>query len=142
MKLKPLLVYALVASLLLPSFACSYKPAYLKESKKTEVDDRWRVEKIDASRLSADEKSFYESMGSPQFIRFYRGLLQRQEVYTWVYTDPIRFVMFIDGKKVDYIVLDDDDSRWTEHQRKVLFWGGITLGVVVAVAGLVYFLTK
>ena len=135
-------VYTLAASLLLPSFACSYKPAYLQQEKKTEVSDRWKVEKINVSRLSPEEKSVYETMGSPQFIRFYRKLLDREKVYAWVYTDPVRFVTFVDGEKVDYVVLDDDPSPWTEHQRKVLFWGGITLGAVAVVAGLVYYFTK
>jgi hypothetical protein len=137
---KHFLVYTIVAALLLPSFACSYKPAYLQQDKNTEVAERWRVEKINPSRLSPDEKSVYETMGSPQFLRFYRKLsLDRERVYAWVYTEPVRFVTFIDGKKVDYAVLDDDLSPFNEHERKVLFWGGITAGALALVGGLAYY---
>ena len=138
--LKSFFVYTIVASLLLPSFACSYKPGYLRQAKKTEVSERWKVQEINSSRLSPDEKSVYETMGSPQFIRFYRKLSpDREKVYAWVYTEPVRFVTFIDGKKVDYAVLDEDLSRFNEQERKVLFWAGITVGALAAIAGLYYY---
>lgn len=137
---KSFFVYTIVASLLLPSFACSYKPAYLRQGKKTEVSERWKVQEINPSRLSPDERSVYETMGSPQFIRFYRKLsLDRERVYAWVYAKPVRFVTFIDGKKVDYAVLDDDLSPFNEQERKVLFWGGITAGALAALGGLAYY---
>jgi hypothetical protein len=99
------------------SVACTYKPAYLDKGKSTQVSERWRVDKIDPSRLSPDEKSIYETMGSPQYLRFYRKLsLEREKVYAWVYTEPVRFVTFIDGKKVDYVVVDDDPSSLNEYQ--------------------------
>lgn len=132
--LKSFFVYTIVASLVLPSFACSYKPAYLRKAKDTEVSERWKVEEINSARLSPDEKSVYENMGSPRFIRFYRRLsLDREKVYAWVYAEPVRFVTFIDGKKVDYAVLDDDLSRFNEHERRMLFWGGIAVGTVALI---------
>jgi hypothetical protein len=137
--LKSFWVYTILASLLLPSFGCSYKPAYLQQGKTAQVPDRWKVEKINPSLLSPDEKSVYETMGSPQFIRFYRRLsLDRERVYAWVYTEPVRFVTFLQGKKLDYVVLDDDPSSLNEHERNMLFWGGITVGAVAAL-GLLYY---
>jgi len=46
-------------------------------------------------------------------------------VYAWIYADPVRFVTFIDGKKIDYAVLDGDLTRWNERQRDQLFWEGL-----------------
>ena len=138
--LKSFLVYTILAALLMPSIACSYKPAYLQKGGKAQVPDRWRVEKINPSLLSPDEKSVYETMGSPQVIRFYRRLSQdREKVYAWVYTDPVRLVTFLDGKKISYVVLDDDLSPLNEYQRKTLFWAGIATASVVVLGGVIYY---
>ncbi len=132
-------VYTILVVLWVPSIACTYKPAYLQQGRKAEVAERWNVEKINPSLLSPDEKSVYGTMGSPQFIRFYRRLSpDREKVYAWVYTEPVRFVTFLDGKKIDYLVLDDDLSSLNEYQRKRLFWGGITAGAVAGL-GLLYY---
>jgi len=124
----------------LSSVACTYKPAYLQQGKKAQISERWKVEKINTSLLSPDEKSVYETFGSPQFIRFFRKLsLERERVYAWVYPEPVRFVTFIDGKRADYVVLDDDPSSLNEYQRKVVFYGEITAGVVASL-GVLYYL--
>lgn len=99
------------------------------------------MEKIDSALLSPDERSVFETMGSPQYIRFYRKMsVDRDKVYAWVYRDPARFVTFIDGKKIDYVVLDDDPSSLNEFQRKMFFWGGISAGTVAALGLLYYYL--
>ena len=135
------LIYGLVVVLLVSPFGCSSKPAYLQQSKKTEISDRWQVAKIDPARLSPDEAQAYQAAGVPQFIRLHRKhSLDREPVYTWVYTDPIRLFFFIDGKKVDYVVVDDNPSSWNEHQKEMLFWTGITTGAIVALGLLYYFL--
>lgn len=140
---KSLWVYTLLAALLVPSIACSSKPGYLQKGRTAQVPDRWKVEKINPSLLSPDEKSTYETIGSPQFIRFYRRLSpDREKVYAWVYTEPVRLVTYLDGKKINYVVLDDDLSPLNEYQRKMLFWGGITAGAVAGLGLLYYFLLK
>ena len=99
------------------------------------------MEKIDPSRLSPPEASVYEKMGPPQFIRFYRELdPNRQRVYMWIYTEPVRLVSFLHGKQVGYIVLDADTYPLNDYQKKWLFWGGITAGTTVAVGLLSYYL--
>ncbi len=134
-------VYTILAALLVPSVACTYKPSYLQQGGKVQVPERWKVEKINPPLLSRDEKSVYETMGSPQFIRFYRRLSpDREKVYAWVYTEPVRLVTFLDGKKIDYVVLDDDPSPLNQHQRKTLLWGGITAGAVVGLGAVLYYL--
>jgi hypothetical protein len=123
------------------SLACSYKPAYLQKSEKTQVEQRWKVQKIDPSRLSPPEASIFEKMGPPQFVRFYRELdPDRERVYMWIYTEPVRLVTFIDGKPVDYVVLDENSSPLNDYQKKWLLWGGISTGTVVVLGLLSYFL--
>ena len=139
LRFKSICVYTLLTAFLISSVACSYKPAYLQEGKTTDISERWKVQKINPQRLSADEKSTLEQFGPPEYIRFYRRLSQqREKVYSWVYADPVRFVSFVNGKKIDYVVLDDDLTRWNEQQRNQLFWGGIAAGSVAAL-GLLYY---
>lgn len=133
------LVYGLVISLLVSPWGCSYKPSYLRKSEKTEIAERWRVVKIDPERLSPDEAQVYKTAGVPQFIRFHRHhALDRDRVYTWIYTDPMRLFFFMEGRKVDYVVVDDNLSALNDHQKKVLFWSGITVGTIVGL-GLLYY---
>jgi hypothetical protein len=139
LRFKSIGIYTLILAFLGSSFACGYKPAYLQKGKTAEVSERWKVEKINPDRLSADENSVLETFGTPDYIRFYRHRsLEREKVYAWIYVEPARFVTFIDGKKVDYAVLDDDLSSLNEHQKNMLFWGGITVGTVAAL-GLLYY---
>jgi hypothetical protein len=58
----------------------------------------------------------------------------------WIYTEPVRLVSFIDGKQVEYVVVDDKLSSLNEHQKDWLFWGGISAGAVVGAALLYYYL--
>jgi hypothetical protein len=140
LRFKSICVYTLLTAFLVSSVACGYRPAYLQEGKKTEISERWKVQKINPSRLSADEKSTLEQFGTPENIRFYRRLSQQRErVYAWIYADPVRFVTFIDGKKVDYAVLDEDLTSLNEQQRNTLFWGGIAAGSVAALGVLYYY---
>ena len=139
LRFKSICVYILLTAFLVSSVACSYRPAYLQEGKTAEISERWKVQKINPNRLSADEKSVLEQFGTPGNIRFYRRLSQKREkVYAWIYADPVRFVTFIDGKKIDYAVLDEDLTAWNEQQHNQLFWGGIAVGSVVAL-GLLYY---
>ena len=141
LRFKSICVCILLTAFLVSSVACSYKPAYLQEGKTTDISERWKVQKINPKRLSADEKSTLEQFGTPEYIRFYRRLSQkREEVYAWIYADPVRFVTFIDGKKIDYAVLDGDLTRWNERQRDQLFWGGIAVASVAALGLLYYYL--
>jgi len=138
-KFKSVWAYCLLLTFLATPLACSYKPAYLQKSEKTLVAERWKVQKINPSRLSPAEASLFEKMGPPQFIRFYRKLdPDRERVYMWIYTEPLRFVSFIDGKAFEYVLLDANPSPLNDYQKKWLLWGGISAGTVVAL-GLVSF---
>ena len=140
-KFKSVWAYCLLLTFLATPLACSYKPAYLQKSEKTPVAERWKVQKIDPARLSPAEASLFKTMGSPQFIRFYRKLdTDRERVYMWIYTEPVRLVSFIDGKAFDYVLLDADLSPLNDYQKKSLLWGGIAAGPVVALGLLSYYL--
>jgi len=140
-KLKCPLACSIAAAILMASLGCSYKPSYLQKSARTQVSERWKVVKLDPSRLSPDEALVFERMGSPQYIRFYRKLNPlRERVYAWVYTDPVRLISFVDGKQVDYVVVDDDPSPLNYHQRKSLFWGSIGAATAGGLGLLYYYI--
>jgi hypothetical protein len=141
LKLKPLVVYSVLAALLFAPLGCSYKPSYLQKSERTRIAERWKVKKIDPAHLSPDETSALEKMGSPQYIRFYRKLSpERERVYEWIYTDPVRLISFIDGKQVAYVVVDDNPSSLNDEQKKWLFWSGITTATAAGLGLLYYYL--
>ena len=138
---KSLLVYFISAALLTASVGCSYHPSYLQKSEKAQVSERWKVEKIDPSRLSPEEAAVYEKEGAPQYVRFFRQLApDRKGVYEWIYLEPVRLVSFIDGKTVEYVVVDDNPSPLNEYQKEWLYWSSITAGTVVGLGLLYYFL--
>ncbi|HSR13905.1 MAG TPA: hypothetical protein VLS90_20825 [Thermodesulfobacteriota bacterium] len=138
---KKFLTGALCALFLFSAAACGYQPSYLRKSEKTTIPDRWKVAGINPVLLSADEKAVLEKMGPPQYIRFFRrNSLQREKVYAWIYASPPSEVFFMNGKKADYVVVDDDLSSLNEYQKKTLFWGAIAVGAVAAVGGLTYYL--
>jgi len=141
LKFKSVWAYCLLLTFLTTPFACGYKPAYLQKSEKTQVAERWKVQKIDPSRLSPAEASLFEKLGPPQFIRFYRRLdPNRQRVYMWVYTEPVHLVSFVDGKALDYVLLDANPTSLNDYQKKWLLWGGISAGAVVALGLLSFYL--
>jgi hypothetical protein len=63
-------------------------------------------------------------------------------VYAWVYADPVRLVTFVDGKKIDYVVLDEDLTSLNEQQKNMRFWGTIVVGSIAAVGLLYYHFVK
>ena len=137
--LKPLVAYSVLAAFLCAPLGCSYKPSYLTKSEKTPIAERWKVGGIDPALLSPDETIAWEKMGSPQYIRFFRNQSsERERVYEWVYTDPVRLISFMDGKSLGYIVVDDNPSSLNEEQKKWLFWSGVAAATTAGL-GLLYY---
>jgi hypothetical protein len=142
-KFKYFLVYLTLISFLSLSLGCSYKPSYLQNSEATPVKERWKVVKINPTKLTADERAVFEKMGSPTYVRFFRHLsIDRTKVYEWVYAEPIQLFAFMNGKKMDYVVLDENPSSLNEAEKNALFWTGIGVGVAAVIGGAVYFFTK
>ena len=110
-----------VAWLIVLSLAgCTYKPGYLTGAR-TEIPQRWKVEKIAAGRLSADQKTTLDEQGPPTYVRFFRQVETRKPVYAWIYTDPqaaVEVVWFVDGKRVENIAVDSDLSAFSSTTRR------------------------
>ncbi len=142
-KTKFFFAYLILLGFLTVSLGCGYKPGYLQKSERTKVSERWKVEKINLAKLSADEREVYERMGPPTYVRFFRHLsVGREKVYEWIYAEPVQLFTFMNGKKMDYVVMDDNPSSLNESQKKVLLWTGIVGGSIAAVGGLTYYFTK
>ena len=135
------LVFLTLTALLFSPLGCSYKPSYLQKSESTKVSERWKVLKLNPAKLSADEKTVFEKMGPPAYIRFFRHLsVEREKVYEWVYEEPVQLFTFLNGKKLDYAVLDENPSSLNAAEKKTLLWTAIIVGSVALVAGGIYYL--
>ena len=95
---------------------------------------RWTGGTFKVHKLSNDEKEVYTELGVPDAIRFFRALHTRQRVYEWLYQESNRAVWFVDGKRVDYVAVDTQLSRFKketrETQREKMTAGGIVGGIV------------
>ncbi len=135
------ILFLTLAALVFSPLGCSYKPAYLDKSESTKVSQRWKVLKLNPAKLSADEKAIFEKMGPPVQIRFFRHLsVEREKVYEWIYEEPAQLFTFLNGKRVDYAVLDDNPSSLNPAEKRVLLWTGIVVGSLAAVAGGAYYI--
>jgi len=143
LKPRSLVVFLTLTALGFSPLGCSYKPAYLDKSASTKVSERWKVLKLDPAKLSAEEKAVFEQMGPPAYIRFFRHLsVAREMVYEWIYDEPVQLYTFINGKKVDYLVLDENPSSLNEAEKNVLFWSGVVVGSLALIGGGIYYFTK
>jgi hypothetical protein len=99
---------------------CTYKPGYL-QGKATDVPNRWTVEKVLPTRLSADQRTVLEDRGPPMYVRFFREVETRNPVNAWIYAgegDRVDIVWFVDGKRVDQIAVDSDPSAFSSTTRR------------------------
>jgi hypothetical protein len=112
---------AIVAAVMvLAAAGCTYKPAYLR-GQKSDVPNRWTVEKVEPARLSEDQRTTLERRGPPKYIRFFREVDTRRPVYAWIYTDEgdtIDIVWFVDGKRAEDIAVDSDPSAFSSTTRR------------------------
>jgi hypothetical protein len=137
-----LVVFLTLTALVFSPLGCSYKPSYLQKSDSTKVSERWKVVKLDPAKMSADEKAVLETMGLPAYIRFFRHFsVEREMVYEWIYDEPVQLFTFMNGKKVDYLVLDENPSSLNEAEKNFLFWTGIVVGSLALIGGAAYYFT-
>jgi hypothetical protein len=104
----------------LAAVGCTHRPAYLK-GETTDVPNRWKVEKVDPGRLSADQQETLERRGPPTYVRFFREVESRKPVYAWIYTDDgeaVELVWFVDGTRAEEIAVDSDPSAFTSTTRR------------------------
>jgi hypothetical protein len=62
-------------------------------------------------------------------------------VYEWIYDEPVQLFTFINGKKVDYAVLDENPSSLNDADRNFLFWTGVIVGSIAVIGGAAYYFT-
>ncbi|MGH8071542.1 MAG: hypothetical protein ACRERE_41185 [Candidatus Entotheonellia bacterium] len=99
---------------------CTYKPGYLR-GEKTDVPNRWKVEKVEPGRLSEDQRTTLDRRGPPTYMRFFREVDTRHPVYAWIYAgegDAVDLVWFVDGNRVEDIAVDSDPSAFTSTTRR------------------------
>jgi hypothetical protein len=138
-----LVVFLTLTALVFSPLGCSYKPSYLDKSDSTKISERWKVVRLDPAKMSADEKAVFETMGLPAYIRFFRHLsVAREMVYEWIYDEPVQLFTFMNGKKVDYLVLDENPSSLNEAEKNFLFWTGIVVGSLAVIGGAAYYFTS
>jgi hypothetical protein len=123
--------------MMLAAAGCSYKPAYLQGTK-TEVPNRWTVDKVEPARLSEDQRTTLEGRGPPTFIRFFREVETRRPVHAWLYADDretIDIAWFVDGNRMEDIAVDSDPSAFSSTtRRRARFAVLIGTGVVIVPA--------
>jgi hypothetical protein len=110
----------LAVAVILVAVSCASKPAYMR-GESTDVPNRWRVEAIEAGRLTEDQRDVLERRGPPTYVRFFREVETREPVYAWIYadeTDAVDLVWFVDGKVVDVIAVDSDTSAYSSTTRR------------------------
>jgi hypothetical protein len=121
---------------------CTYKPAYI-QGKRTDVPNRWRVEKVEPARLSEDQRAVLDRRGPPMYVRFFREVESRHPVYAWIYAgagDAVEIVWFVDGRHVPDIAVDSDPSAFSSTTRRrarlavLVGTGAVILPAVVLLA--------
>jgi hypothetical protein len=106
--------------LVLAVAGCSYKPAYLRGAK-TDIPQRWTVQKIDPARLSEDQRATLDRRGPPTYVRFFREVDSREAVYAWIYAaegEPVEVVWFVGGTRAEEIAVDRDPSAFSSTTRR------------------------
>jgi hypothetical protein len=134
---------ALLGLIIMLSAGCVSKPSYL-QGKKTDLPNRWTVDKIEPSRLSGDQRDTLARQGPPDFVRFFREVETRKPVYAWVYVneaEAVDLVWFIEGRRVQDIAVDSDPSAFSSTTRRRARTA-LLVGTGAAIVPTIVFLAK
>jgi hypothetical protein len=134
---------ALLGLIIMLSAGCVSKPSYL-QGKKTDLPNRWTVDKIEPSRLSEDQRDTLARQGPPDFVRFFREVETRKPVYAWVYVneaEAVDLVWFIEGRRVQDIAVDSDPSAFSSTTRRRARTA-LLVGTGAAIVPTIVFLAK
>jgi hypothetical protein len=99
---------------------CTYKPGYIQGAR-TDVPNRWKVEKVEPARLSEDQRAVLDRRGPPMYVRFFREVETRNPVYAWIYAgegDAVEIVWFVDGRHAEDVAVDSDPSAFSSTTRR------------------------
>ena len=118
---------------------CGVQAPYMQDWDPVEdITNRWTSGTIDIDKLTDGERSVFEEFGTPDALRFFRDVESRKAVYEWIYMEPFRTVWFVDGVRVDYVMVDTNASRQTTAAREALArrlrTGGVLAGTIGSVA--------
>lgn len=127
---------------MLAAYGCTYKPAYIRGDT-TDVANRWRVDRVEPTGLSEDQREVFERKGPPAYVRFFREVETRKPVYAWIYageSEAVDLVWFVDGRQVEVIAVDSDTSAYSSTTRRrvryalLIGTGAVVLPAVVLLA--------
>lgn len=68
-------------------------------------NDRFEVARVNRGQLTVDQRGVLDEEGTPEFIVFEEELETGKAVQRWVYSKKELQVVFLEGKKVDYVVV-------------------------------------
>lgn len=122
---------------------CAFKPGYVR-GEKTDVPNRWKVEKIEPAGLSSDQRALLEQRGPPTYVRFFREVHTREPVYAWIYVgqdEAAEPVWFAAGKRIENVAVDSDPSVFRPSTRRHVRTA-LLVGTGVAIVPTVIFLAN
>lgn len=100
---------------------CGVQASYMKGWDPMEdITNRWTNGTMKADKLSDDERNVFEEFGTPDAVRFFRHVETRKPVYEWIYMEPFHIAWFMDGARVDYVMVDTSPSKQTTAAREAL----------------------
>ena len=115
---------------------CTNQAHYMRGWQPSErIANRWSEGTIREARLSDDEKVVLAELGTPDTIRFFRSVPERQQVYEWMYHEKKMFVWFIEGKRVEYVVVDANATPLTAQTRESFQSDAIASGILGVLVG-------
>lgn len=128
-----------LAVVVLMAAGCTPQASYMRKWQPVErIANRWAGGEIRAGKLTADETAVFEELGTPDVIRLFRRAQTRERIYEWIYESENQAVWFVEGERVDYVVVDTNMLPLTREERQNLqqkaYTGGILSGVVGALA--------
>jgi hypothetical protein len=126
---------------------CSQQAPYMRQWQPGErLAHRWTGGTLHEKKLSEDEAAIFRELGTPDTIRFFRSVPARQRVYEWLYSEKEQVVWFVEGKRVDYVVVDTQTSAQATEARET--WqrkavqGGLVTGFVGGMAAVLLLFDK
>ncbi len=128
-----------IAVLVLMAVGCTPQASYMRRWQPAErIANRWSGGTMGATKLSADETAVFEELGTPDVIRLFRRAQTRERVYEWIYESANQVIWFVEGERVDYVVVDTNMLPLTRAEQQNLkqksYAGGIMSGVVGVLA--------
>ncbi len=69
------------------------------------TNERFEVIRLNPAQMTADQKRVFQDSGNPSLLVFEEELGTNKPVQRWIYEKDQLQYTFLDGKKVDYVVV-------------------------------------